>query len=115
MSLRQSGSVFLFARWVKINDPKVGAVGGRLCAGPPAPSPAAGHLYNPYCPVSWLPALGWSEHLLITFTRDKYKYFRVRNCFYYSVIVLEYTSGCLQVPEQQQHFVKNKKDLCDTF
>ena len=31
--------VFFFARW------------GSLCAGP-APSPAAGHLYNPYCPVS---------------------------------------------------------------
>ena len=56
------------ARGVKVhdpNDPKVGVVGGGAYApAPHAPSPAAGHPYNPYCPVSWLPALGRSEHLL---------------------------------------------------
>ena len=57
------------ARGVKVhdpNDPKVGVVGGGAYApAPHAPSPAAGHPYNPYCPVSWLPALGRSEHLLM--------------------------------------------------
>ena len=56
------------ARGVKVhdpNDPKVGVVGGGAYApAPHAPSPAAGHPYNPYCPVSWLPALGRLEHLL---------------------------------------------------
>ena len=65
----QSGSEVFSAGGVKVydpDDPKVGVVGGRLCAGPPpAPSPAAGHLYNPYCPVSGLPALGRLEHSLI--------------------------------------------------
>ena len=59
---------FFLARGVKVhdpNDPKVGVVGGGAYApAPHAPSPAAGHPYNPYCPVSWLPALGRSEHLL---------------------------------------------------
>ena len=60
------------ARGVKVhdpNDPKVGVVGGGAYApAPHAPSPAAGHPYNPYCPVSWLPALGRSEHLLTVIT-----------------------------------------------
>ena len=69
----QSGSEFFFlARGVKVhdpNDPKVGVVGGGAYApAPHAPSPAAGHPYNPYCPVSWLPALGRLEHLLTVFT-----------------------------------------------